>query len=91
MFQGSDINIPICGNTQIGKVCTHSIRTADCEDCIATIELLEACESYEEACTIISDKQISDNLEEHGVSGSIVEHVLGSRDTFWKNMEKFRP
>lgn len=91
MFQGNNINIPVCGNTQIGKVCTYSIRSFDCEDCTATIELLDACESYEEACSVITDKQITENLEEHGASESLVEHVLGSRETFWKNMEKFRP
>ena len=89
MLRGNEVTIPICGDTTIGKLVTHTARNVECEDCLAELEILKGFNSYQEAVDYISLKNITENLAQHHAEGRVAEAVLGVKETYWSNMEKF--
>lgn len=88
ILKGNNITIPLCGDTTIGKIVVFSTKYSTCEYCKEMLEALRQVESYNEAVTLCVMPQ--ENLKEHKVvKGKEVESILGTKDEFWKNIQKF--
>ena len=89
-MKGNDITIPVCGNTDIGKVAVFSVNRTTCQECKDNMDLLLKVESYADACNMYTDL-VSGNLEAHKADPeNIALSILGDKENFWKNIQKIQ-
>ena len=89
LLKGKDVTVPLCGSTEVGKVATFNHKNATCEECLTKLKELCKVDSFVGACALVGID--SDNWEEHNIvdQDSFV-YILGTKDEFWKSIQKIQ-